>query len=115
MNLGQAAAICLYELRREESVAALPAFPPPEAAPAENLERLFAVIMDLLTRSGYAQQRTSVSAELKVRRLLTRLQIPAHDSEVLLGMLRQVLWKLRIRKRASLVSSDTFRCYPDCR
>jgi tRNA/rRNA methyltransferase len=94
MNLGQAAAICLYELRREESAAALPAFPPPETAPAEELDRLFAVLMELLTRSGYTQQRTSASAELKVRRLLTRLRLPPHDCEVLTGMFRQILWKL---------------------
>ena len=94
MNLGQAVAICLYELRRDEAVAALPAYAPPRPAPAESLDRIYTVLMDLLTRSGYAQQRTSSSAELKVRRLLTRLQIPAHDSEVLLGMLRQILWKL---------------------
>lgn len=94
MNLGQAAAICLYELRRDESAVALPAFPPPETAPAEELGRLFAVLMELLTRSGYTQQRTSASAELKLRRLINRLHIPAHDCEILMGMFRQILWKV---------------------
>ncbi len=94
MNLGQAVAVCCYELSREEAAAKLPAFAPPDLAPAENLERLNSVLMDLLMRSGYAQDRTSESTELKVRRLIRRLQIPPRDSEVLLGMLRQVLWKL---------------------
>lgn len=95
MNLGQAVAVCCYELSREEAAAKLPAFPPPDLAPAEDLERLSSVLMDLLMRSGYAQEQTSESTELKVRRLVRRLQIPEHDSEVLLGMLRQALWKLR--------------------
>lgn len=94
MNLGQAAAICLYELRRDESAAALPAFPSPETAPAEEIERLYMVLMELLTRSGYTQQRTSASAEVKLRRLINRLQIPEHDCQILLGMLRQILWKV---------------------
>jgi tRNA/rRNA methyltransferase len=94
MNLGQAAAICLYELRRDESAAALPAFPLPETAPAEEIDRLYTVLMELLARSGYTQQRTSASAELKLRRLINRLHIRGHDCEVLLGMLRQILWKV---------------------
>jgi TrmH family RNA methyltransferase len=98
MNLGQAAAICCYELSREEAAAKL-AFAPPDLAPAENLERLSSVLMDLLIRSGYAQEQTSESTELKVRRLVRRLRIPPHDSEVLLGMLRQVLWKLESAAR----------------
>lgn len=94
MNLGQAVAVCCYELSREEAAAKLPALGPPDVAPAENLERLSSVLMDLLVRSGYAQEHTSESTELKIRRLVRRLQIAPHDSEVLLGMLRQVLWKL---------------------
>jgi tRNA/rRNA methyltransferase len=94
MNLGQAAAICLYELRRDDSAAALPAFPPPADAPSEERERLLDVLMELLRCSGYTQQRTFSSAELKVRRLINRLQLPAHDCEILMGMFRQILWKL---------------------
>lgn len=94
MNLGQSAAICLYELRRDESAAALPAYPPSEIAPAEELDRLFMVLMELLGRSGYTQQRTLASAELKARRLINRLRLPPHDCEILTGMFRQILWKL---------------------
>jgi len=31
---------------------------------------------------------------MKIRRLVRRLQLNAHDAEVWLGMLRQILWKL---------------------
>ena len=95
MNLGQAAAICLYELVRDEAAALQREYAKPELAPAESLERLTGVFTDLLTLSGYTQERTTESSELKLRRLLRRLQIPEHDAEILLGMLRQVLWKLR--------------------
>jgi TrmH family RNA methyltransferase len=95
MNLGQAVAICLYELRRDDAIAQLPEYPQPENAPAESLERLLKVLMDLLVASGYASQPNSQSTELKLRQLLRRVKIPPHDAEVLLGMLRQVLWKIR--------------------
>jgi tRNA/rRNA methyltransferase len=95
MNLGQAVSICLYELRRDETAAAQPAHPNSELASAESLERLTSVLSELLAESGYLQERTSESTEFKLRRLIRRLQISPHDSEVLLGMLRQVLWKLR--------------------
>lgn len=95
MNLGQAVAICLYELSRDETVANRPEYPVPPPASSESLERLTAVFLDLLTESGYTQERTSESSELKLRRLLRRIHLPQHDAEVLLGMLRQVLWKMR--------------------
>ncbi len=97
MNLGQAVAVCLYELRRS---AAEQEFRFPAAAPAaaEDLERLTALLLDLLARSGYVQERTSGSTELKIRRLVRRLSLPAADAETWLGILRQILWKLKQEK-----------------
>jgi TrmH family RNA methyltransferase len=95
MNLGQAVSICLYELIRDEEAAAQPEYAPSDVADAASLERLTEVMKELLAASGYSQERTAESTELKLRRLLRRLQIPSHDATVLLGMLRQVLWKLR--------------------
>jgi TrmH family RNA methyltransferase len=95
MNLGQAAAICLYELVRDDAAAGQGEYPRPETASSESLERLSDVLTELLSISGYTQERTAGSSELKLRRLLRRLPIPEHDAEVLLGMLRQILWKLR--------------------
>jgi tRNA/rRNA methyltransferase len=37
---------------------------------------------------------TAASTEEKVRRLVRRLDIAARDAPVLMGMLRQVLWKV---------------------
>jgi TrmH family RNA methyltransferase len=95
MNLGQAVAICLYELRRDASAAVQPEYTRPAPAPADDLERLASVLMNLLSESGYTQPRTAESTELKLNRLIHRLNVSAHDVEILLGMLRHVLWKLR--------------------
>ncbi|HEY6988317.1 MAG TPA: TrmH family RNA methyltransferase [Bryobacteraceae bacterium] len=94
MNLGQAVAICLYELRREEQETAR-RFPRPADVAAEDLERLTELLSDVLARSGYTNERVSRSSELKLRRLIRRLGMPANDAETWLGMFRQILWKLK--------------------
>jgi tRNA/rRNA methyltransferase len=93
MNLGQAVAICLYELRRDSATARI-GFEPREPAPSEELDRLTGVLIEVLARAGYVQDRSSQSAELKTRRLIRRLRLPSTDAEVWTGVLRQVLWKL---------------------
>lgn len=94
MNLGQAVAVCLYELRRL-AAAVQQTFPPPEAASAAGYEQVTTLLLDILSRSGYVNERTSRSTELKVRRLVRRLGLPASDVETWLGILRQVLWKVK--------------------
>jgi tRNA/rRNA methyltransferase len=94
MNLGQAVAICLYELRREEHETER-RFPPTPGATAEDFERLTELLGDVLARSGYVNERVSRSSDLKLRRLIRRLGMPANDAETWLGMLRQILWKLK--------------------
>jgi TrmH family RNA methyltransferase len=93
MNLGQAVAICLYELCRD-SKAALTRHAPSEPAGVENMERINALLRDLLDKSGYVNERTRNSTELKLRRLVKRLQLNKHDAEIWLGMFRQILWKI---------------------
>jgi len=92
MNLGQAVAVCLYELSRTASTAK------PERrkrAAAGDLDRLTALLTEVLNESGYVQ---SSGVETKIRRLVRRLDLPAHDAEVWLGVFRQIQWKLS-RKR----------------
>ena len=52
------------------------------------------MLMEALSRSGYINPLTAASTEEKARRLVRRLDIAARDAPVLLGMLRQILWKL---------------------
>ncbi|MFL6415630.1 MAG: RNA methyltransferase [Bryobacteraceae bacterium] len=94
MNLGQAVAICLYELARSEE-AAQSSTPAPTPAPAEEVERFTGLLLELLNESGYVGRTTSSSTELKIRRLVRRLTLPAGDAETWLGILRQILWKVK--------------------
>ncbi len=93
MNLGQAVAVCLYEIIRNPAAAKAK----PEsrrAAHAEDLERITTLLEEVLERSGYVHARVEGSTRMKIRRLLRRMDLNAHDAEVWLGMLRQIRWKL---------------------
>lgn len=94
MNLGQAVAVCLYELAREPEAAAR-APEPSEPAAAGELERITGLLEQALEASGYVNPVTAESTGVKLRRLVRRLDMPARDVPVWLGMLRQILWKLR--------------------
>lgn len=94
MNLGQAVAVCLYELRRITG-AAQDRFTARAMAPAAEHERFTELLLELLTLSGYTNERTAQSTELKIRRLVRRLGLPASDAETWLGILRQILWKVK--------------------
>ena len=88
MNLGQAVAVCLYELVRDASP------PKPDqrkAASGEDLDRLTGLLRDVLDKSGYVH---SEGADTKIRRLVRRLNLAGHDAEIWLGMVRQIHWKL---------------------
>jgi TrmH family RNA methyltransferase len=93
MNLGQAVALCLYEIIRNPAAAKTK----PEArraAQAEDLERIATLLEEVLERSGYVHARVEGSTRMKIRRLLRRMDLNGHDAEVWLGMLRQIRWKL---------------------
>lgn len=93
MNLGQAVSLCLYELSRDSNRTAGGARQIKPATAAQN-EQITALLLDALGRSGYVNPVTSASTAEKVRRLVRRLEIESRDASVLLGMLRQILWKL---------------------
>jgi len=63
------------------------------AAAAEN-EQITALLLDTLRLSGYVNPVTQASTENKIRRLVRRLELNSRDAPVILGMLRQILWKL---------------------
>ena len=88
MNLGQAVAVCLYELSRKAAVS-IPE--PRQLVTSEELDRFTEMMLAVLRESGYVH---STSTEAKTRRLVRRLNLPAHDAEVWMGMFRQIQWKL---------------------
>jgi len=93
MNLGQAVAVCLYELARNSAEPGRAEKQQPAAA--GDQERITTVLLDALRASGYLKPRASELSEEKLRRLVRRFHPSARDAELLLGMLRQILWKLR--------------------
>jgi len=96
MNLGQAVAVCLYEMVRSGKTRA--SGEAPSVASAGELERITVVLLDALRTSGYLSSTASPLSEAKIRRFVRRMKIETQDAELLLGMLRQVLWKLQVRK-----------------
>ena len=94
MNLGQAVAVCLYELvgRGDAAPPARDRREPIEGLDAENLTKM---MLEVLDRSGYTNRITSVSTEQKVRRWIRRMHVGRRDAVLMLGILRQVLWKLK--------------------
>jgi TrmH family RNA methyltransferase len=93
MNLGQAVAVCLHELVRELN--ARVKAEEQTAATAAVLDRLTAMLLDALCVSGYVKPTAADRTEQKVRRLVRRLNLSAENAHVGLGMLRQILWKMR--------------------
>ena len=93
MNLGQAVAVCLYELiRNAKSPRATEKVPPASAAESE---RITAMLLDALQLSGFLDLRRVADSEQRIRRLLRRLHLPARDAVMWLGIFRQIVWKLR--------------------
>ncbi len=91
MNLGQAVAVCLYELTRDTVAGPVESV---EFASAAQIDRITSGLVHILKTSGYFNAASSSSAEQRVRRFVRRLSIHSADSEMLLGMLRQISWKL---------------------
>jgi len=98
MNLGQAAAVCLYELVRElvRSETPAPVVASPGAAAADQ-ERLTHLLAELLEASEYARRHPASQDEAALRRLVRRMQLDSQDAAMWMGILRQALWKMRER------------------
>jgi tRNA/rRNA methyltransferase len=116
MNLGQAAAVCLYELSRLDAAASaengeareLPRLASGQvSAPAGlgetrgtrlptagDFERLTVLFEETLLASGYPAMHSRHRAR-QLRILARRLGMPADDASHWMGFLRQILWKLR--------------------
>jgi TrmH family RNA methyltransferase len=113
MNLGQAVAVCLYEIRRVEReengftaegaeeprrTQRKKGFAGEEMARMETVERIGEVLLEALRKSGYVGKRGERLAEEKLRRMLRRFAMEEGDAEVLLGMMRKILWKVEKEK-----------------
>jgi tRNA/rRNA methyltransferase len=94
MNLAQAVAIVVYEISRG-AVAAKSKSKLSPATDMESVNRIATVLLEALHASGYIHRRSAATAEEKLRRMLRRFELSSADAEVLLGMLRKILWNLK--------------------
>jgi TrmH family RNA methyltransferase len=93
MNLGQAVAVCLYEVAKGGTIAV--ASQEREPAKSTTLGRLTEILSDALHSAGYSAHDAGALSEQKIRRLVRRLNLSEEDAEVWSGILRQMLWKMR--------------------
>ena len=93
MNLGQAVAVCLYELARGNPAQSFEGSV--DLPTAAETEQITEILLDSLRISGYVKPGTDKMFEKKTRQLILRLNLKAYDAKLLLGMVRQISWKLR--------------------
>jgi tRNA C32,U32 (ribose-2'-O)-methylase TrmJ len=97
MNLGQAVAVCAYELTRSGIVSMRPPRVTAHRSDPANLQTLDHVLeraAHVLDVSGYLQPKSRAAMLLKLRRLLLDLNLTCNDARILGGVLSQVEWKL---------------------
>jgi len=100
MNLGQAVAVCLYELVRDAKKATsakklAKKEQMEKRATAGEVERISDGLLEALHRSGYVNPIAVASTEERVRRMVRRMNLSSRDAELWLGMFRQILWKIK--------------------
>ena len=97
MNLGQAVAVCAYELARAGLVPARPLRPTvhsSDPAGAQSLEHLFERAARVLDQVGYLKPKSRAATLLKLRRLMRDLELTNNDAKILGGILAQIEWKI---------------------
>jgi tRNA/rRNA methyltransferase len=97
MNLGQAVAVCAYELARAGVAPGRPlraVVHHSEAASAQSLDHLFERAARVLDEVGYLQPKSRQATLIKLRRLLLDMEFTNHDARIVGGILAQIEWKL---------------------
>jgi tRNA/rRNA methyltransferase len=96
MNLGQAVAVCLYELAARAPEAETDPRAHSDPAPtSERLELLADLIQETMDATGYSPPGMRPANRYDLRLLLRRLSLSAHDTRRILGIFRRILWRLR--------------------
>ncbi len=98
MNLGQAVAVCCYELARAR--ADMPKLPSTkiyrsQPANSQSLEHLLRRCVRVLEHVGHLQPNTRNAQMIKLRRLLRDQGLTNNDVRILGGICAQIEWKLQ--------------------
>lgn len=94
MNLGQAVAVCLYELAADRGAATNPSGPGTVMAPSAHLDLLASVIELNMRAAGYSPTVMQDANRHDLRLLLRRLTPSERDTRRILGLFRRILWRL---------------------
>jgi tRNA/rRNA methyltransferase len=92
LNLAQAVAICLYELRRAWLAQARPTPPPERPAEFAAQEQMFARLRTALEEIHFLYGPKADSLMHALRHLLGRAQPTEMEVKLLLGLARQIRW-----------------------
>jgi tRNA/rRNA methyltransferase len=96
MNLGQAVAVCLYELAAGDGRAEVDSRSQPEPSPTSSrLELLAGVVEETMLAAGYSPKTMQAANRHDLRLMLRRLKLSAEDARRILGLFRRILWGLR--------------------
>ena len=98
MNLGQAVAVCLYEMIRSEASPGIA--DNTIQATGADLARMEQALLAALVASGYTKPGAERAAEDRIRKLIRRMNLSPEDAETWTGMLS----KMQLRSRKNLQS-----------
>jgi TrmH family RNA methyltransferase len=96
MNLGQAVAVCLYELIRDGRAAGRS--DKQDLAKGGDIKRITELLSDVLSTSSYMLPQRAAETEQRIRRMVRRLKLSAQDVEAWLGILRHLQWQMQSGK-----------------
>ncbi|HUI44112.1 MAG TPA: TrmJ/YjtD family RNA methyltransferase [Terriglobia bacterium] len=102
MNLGQAVAVCCYELARQgvaTNRATGARIHRSHPAAQQSLEHLVDRAARVLDAAGYLKPKSRAATLLKLRQLLLKLGLTEYDARIVGGVLAQIEWKLGLLAR----------------
>jgi TrmH family RNA methyltransferase len=98
MNLGQAVAVCCYELVRTGAISTHPVtarIHHSDPANFQSIDHVFDRAAQVLDHVGYLKPKSRAATLIKLRRLLLDLGLTNNDVKILGGILAQIEWKLK--------------------
>lgn len=97
MNLGQAVAVCLYELAVRACRADLSPqeTAPKPCAPSGTVDLLTGLVEETMRAAGYSPRSMQAANRHDLRLMLRRLALSEPDARRTLGLFRRVLWRLK--------------------
>ncbi len=97
MNLGQAVAVCLYEIAAHTRVTTVAANASFRTASSRNLDLLAGVVDQVMEAARYSPAAMREANRHDARLLLRRLAPTEKDVRRILGLFRRILWQLQGR------------------